>query len=220
MTDDQCDVLPLWKREHRFPNHVCAPDNWMFGDGPAQHCETASMFLGCRPKPTFTPIAPMRLDLLEELATILDRAHDDRFDYRVAFRADANDDALQAGSCGTVACALGYATLIPETGLRLRRVGSLAQVEKKSRQGGEARTRTSWMTMLDDAASAFGIGWCQAEALFSPDLGYRYGGWIDEGGYMQDGSHLPGPSEDATPREVATWIRTLVPIFRREGAAR
>lgn len=174
---------------------------------------------GCHPRSVTIPTPTVRRDLLERLADLLDTVEDERFDYDTPFWA--HGDATRPGECGTVACALGYATLIPETGLSLRRcsggwrdwqIGLFADGDTMPGSIGLG-SHAEWTTMLHDAAKAFGITFREAEALFSPSSGFRWGGWLDGGGYMRGGNHIGGPDENASPREVAAWIRRLIPLF-------
>lgn len=131
----------------------------------------------------------IRPDLLERLCDLLESLPRECFDYgRWASGADLN-------VCGTTACALGWATTIPECGLRISSWGiKRALANKYDEQA---------------AAVAFGISVSDAATLFYPRS------WSVE---MKE----RGPSADASPTEVAAWIRRHVAVWRTalEGAGR
>jgi hypothetical protein len=65
---------------------------------------------------------------LLRLADLLDTIQPGRFDFGVWVSGPHDGDCYDLNHCGTVACALGWATTIPEFGLRFR-WGSVSLVE-------------------------------------------------------------------------------------------
>jgi hypothetical protein len=136
-------------------------------------------------------------DLLT-LADFLEELPADRFNYRVWVGGEWKGKADL--SCGTTACALGWATTIPEfadRGLLLVRVIGV--------RGGVPRYRG--VLGLEAASEFFGIPQVDAGFLFMP---------ADWDAIL--GSPRPGePNGDAGPAEVAAHIRRYVQERRAES---
>jgi hypothetical protein len=95
-----------------------------------------------------------RLDLLEKLCVLLEGLPPEKFSY-----ATWAEGGVDLHACGTTACALGWATTIPECGLRLDRneYGYICVTD-----GGKDST-------VHAAARAFGLSIDEAGCLFCPD---------------------------------------------------
>jgi len=145
---------------------------------------------------THDPIHDERLLLL---AGHLERVPSKAFDYTEYVSHDW-DGSSSIGSCGTVACALGWATTIPE----LRALGLTL-----------VRRRGGWLPRLVDPAThvehehfrtcaiLFGLDADEANLLFMPSWQSRVEGWPDR-----------SPPADASAADVAAHIRRFV-AFRR-----
>lgn len=123
--------------------------------------------------------------MLTELVELLDTLPPERFDYNVWVGRDWK--GAPDLSCGTTACAAGWATTLPSfqsTGLRLRgRTVVCGDVGVLDGDG------------VDAMAEALGISVGDAEFLFSPDVD-RYG--------------RQSPGADASAVEVAAHIRRFL----------
>lgn len=136
---------------------------------------------------------------LLKLADFLKKLPRKRFDYGAWVGEDWKGKADL--SCGTTACALGWATVIPslrKAGLRLykRNDGTNGYVTLKN------RTRVG---SEQAAAEVFGITPQEAGYLFTPE----YDTW----GLDVRFEHLgTAPGWDATPQQVAKHIRNFVKV--------
>lgn len=123
-------------------------------------------------------------------------------------------------SCGTTACALGWAATMPYfrrlglrlTGIKAREVGELGQdVETYVRsgivnptlgvQGGDYNV---YDASLEAAMVTFGLQHHEAHFVFCPNQGY----WDKKGGQSYE-----SPRGNATAKEVAAHIRRFVTVL-------
>lgn len=153
----------------------------------------------------------IRFDRLLKLADLLDTLPPNRFDYNewVGKNWKGNPDL----SCGTTACALGWATTIPEfreLGLRLIEVRSynFKYSFVCMLQFFEAGKHLNyWDSVCNATQTIFGLDEHDTEYLFTPsEMGQydSYGEW-----YSDDEDDLrPGPK--ASAKEVADHIRRFV----------
>jgi hypothetical protein len=111
---------------------------------------------------------------------------------------------LDLNTCGTAACALGWATTIPELGLVLRTHGDVSHafpvVHHKN-----ATWQPSHLGALASASLAFGISKQEADWLFRRDYGVVW----DEGGHNC-------VDRNPSPKEVADNIETFI-FERKQG---
>lgn len=89
-------------------------------------------------------------ELLKKLVKYMETVPEEQFDFST-WGTNTN-----LGACGTRACALGWATMIPETGLRLKNHAGLVHIEHKSSGAREVYA----------AVLAFGLSYAQARQLF------------------------------------------------------
>lgn len=132
------------------------------------------------------------LKRLLRLADFLEKLPRNRFDYSEWVGEDWEGD--QDLSCGTTACALGWATTIPslrKAGLRLSEVGSVT--DKAHCDGFEA------------AAKVFDVTVSDAQFLFQPSVP----GWRAD---LSEQFDWDSPSADATAKQVAKHIRRFVKV--------
>lgn len=132
---------------------------------------------------------------LLKLANFLDKLPRKRFCYSTWVGADweGNQDL----SCGTTACALGWAATMPEfrrLGLNLKSDNYFCNYVSLKKKNKEVAID------LDAASEVFGLGMVEAEYLFCPEH--------DDG----DGNYSPG--DNATPKQVAKHIRKFVKEHR------
>lgn len=130
----------------------------------------------------------MKTKLLLQLADLLETVEPKRFDYSRWFRNDAK--------CGTVACALGWACTLPETGLYAEARGSVGIIHMAG----------SDLKGIYAAARAFDVSERTATLLFVPDTQSHFE--EDEDDLMRS------PGESCTPAEAAGWIRRVVMLER------
>ena len=132
--------------------------------------------------------------MLLELADLLDSLPPGRFDY--SHWVSSNWEGAEDLSCGTTACAAGWATTLPSfraKGLQLYRFtrGTVAEVRQVDDDGFEhARAFEALANVLD-------IGLVDAYELFSP-------------GETCSKLGLTSPAAEAEAIEVADWIREWV----------
>ena len=131
----------------------------------------------------------MKAALLLQLADLLDTVPEERFAYGSWFTGPG----VTAGECGTTACALGWATRIPECGL------AVVPTPEWSRAGHGRISHASGVYDIHAAMAAFDLNRDEAEMLFCPGPG-EYCEELD--------STSPGP--EANARDVAQWIREVV----------
>ncbi|AKV03166.1 hypothetical protein AKJ09_09829 [Labilithrix luteola] len=128
---------------------------------------------------------------LLRLADFLDTIPEKSFDFACWVSGEFGDDG--ALSCGTTACAFGWATTMPEfraLGLRLLKDGvGIASPSLIS-----TNETTYWKRVREAAKEVFGLSVSELEWLFTPS---------DE---EYDGK----PEDDASPAEVAVHIRNFV----------
>lgn len=101
-------------------------------------------------------------------------------------------------SCGTTACALGWATTIPSLrreGLRLFKHdysngGYVGLIDKKGKETGDE---------IDAGKKVFGLNSMEVGLLFYPGSTA-----------LINGHEMESPDEDATPKQVAKFIRKFV----------
>lgn len=126
----------------------------------------------------------MNIPLLLKLADLLDTVTPEAFDYG-SWRSGPTDSPL--GRCGTTACALGYATLLPATGLYFECVEGEPDVVRHSSD--------RELLVLEAAALAFDVSHETAALLFIP-------GWRSD-------QYSNRPGYGSGPRDVAAWIRKV-----------
>lgn len=133
---------------------------------------------------------------LERLCRLLDTLPSSRFDYGVWVGRDWQGDPEL--SCGTVACAGGWATTIPAfqaKGLSLTSVAGQGEVRLAQGTGG--------IYGLDALARFFGITHAESQYLFHPAVAlYR------EHPFLR--GYGPGPQHRARPKTVARHIRRFM----------
>jgi len=181
---------------------------------------------------------PIQVELLLELATLLDRIPSEKFQYKNWLDGiDAPLGVVEVdlnATCGTVACALGWATQIPAAQLRFIRVyhpyfmrePGWAVVHRTC----EPTTSLSCTdTSITAAMIAFGLAEHEARALFLPDRpawvsrAWRVGGGVPRGRWHEP-QEDPGwpsclgraPAPEATAPQVANWIRKCVEAWKPE----
>lgn len=115
------------------------------------------------------------LKRLEKLAAFLRKLPPKRFDYNQWVGSDWKGKPDL--SCGTTACALGWAAAMPafnRIGLKLRRIPSkYADGEDAWNVGFELNGNIC--TALEAASETFGISWDDASHLFMPNSADPYG---------------------------------------------
>jgi hypothetical protein len=131
------------------------------------------------------------IPMLNELADLLDELPEERFDYSKWVGDDwMGDDDL---SCGTTACAAGWATTLPS----FRRRGLFLARES---WGGIAFPAIEDEIGEEEAmAAVLDISPQDAHFLFLPTARSSEYGWA-------------APDHDATPREVAAHIRAWLAV--------
>lgn len=105
-------------------------------------------------------------------------------------------------SCGTTACALGWATTVPELAtaglcMRLGEIGAHVSLVDETELHGASSYDHSFIA----AATVFGISVAEAEYLFTP-------GW--DSGAIDDLDLDSSPDDDATADQVAEHIEKFV----------
>jgi hypothetical protein len=138
---------------------------------------------------------------LLKLATFLDELPENRFNYRHWVDKDTWKGKPDL-SCGTTACALGWATTIPEfrnLGLRLCR----DEIDIGAVEGKLLNKRTRIRETFENAAERiFGLEYDEAHFLF---LGF-FNGLKTKDNIL----YFKGPKEVASAKEVAQHIRQFV----------
>lgn len=154
---------------------------------------------------------------LLRLAAFLEQLPPDRFDYSVWVGRDWK--GATDLSCGTTACALGWATAMPEfqaLGLYLELVQPDEDISVVSLTGPVATYAIVKTTLQPDSDSCidagsltFGITHDQAEYLFAPEC-YLWE-QDEDGNPNYRVTDMPrSPSTDATAKQVAEHIRRFV----------
>ena len=137
----------------------------------------------------------IRKALLLKLADLLEKLPRKRFRYAQWVGDDWKGKADL--SCGTAACALGWATTMPEArklGLRMRMgANGLGYVARLGQRLGQDEDDLDQLHSSLEAAAVFGLTYREAQWLFVPSL---------------DG--LTSPGVNATAKTVAKHIRTFV----------
>ena len=131
---------------------------------------------------------------LRKLADFLDKLPRKRFNYLVWVGEDWK--GAPDLSCGTTACAVGWATTIPafrRLGLRLT-----AGLGSHGAGGGYAYNVNDATSHEDAVKSVFLLTHAEARYLFLPNECSLFSGGP------------PSPGEDATPKKVAAHIRRFV----------
>jgi hypothetical protein len=137
---------------------------------------------------------------LLKLADLLESLPPERFDYSIWAGDSWNPQVpLKAPVCGTPACALGWATTLPELGLELVRDQHCVLVRA---------TDDPSLRATQAAARAFDIEENDAEYLFVPET-------PDPLAHEEDENDYESPGEEASAAEVAAHIRSFVKS--REG---
>jgi hypothetical protein len=139
---------------------------------------------------------------LLKLAAFLEKLPDNRFDYGLWVGPNWKGDADFL--CGTTACALGWATTMPEfrsLGLVMDRV-RVVKDEKTGKYGHQAAVRV------------FGLTANESDYLFTPRKPL-YGDLSDFSCSLPIVDKNLSPSSGATPRDVAYHIRRFVHLYRK-----
>jgi hypothetical protein len=132
---------------------------------------------------------------LLRLAAFLEELPPKRFDYSVWVGFDWK--GAKDLSCGTTACALGWATTIPSFGLRLQDHGDVIVVRLRHPSSPRPPRRCDIDPSIWAAMVAFGLSQNEAEYLFLPaNLGF----W----------KHSSGLPATSSPKRVAKHIRDFV----------
>jgi hypothetical protein len=146
----------------------------------------------------------IRFDRLLKLADLLESLPPERFDYS---KWGSAVEQLTAPACQTTACALGWATAIPEWGLRLAPSCSTKYpcVATSDLSNEETAQKDAWIVSLGTAQKVFGLGRTDANWLFipsedDPDLAYEDEEWGED----------DRPLETASAKTVAEHIRNFV----------
>lgn len=146
-------------------------------------------------------------DRLLRLADFLDTVPPEQFDYNIWF----NGTAL--GECGTTACALGWATAIPEfqaLGLELRSDEPWPSGESRYVALRNTEER-GWKKCSEEAAEVvFGLTKKQHDFVFLPDVDDYGDGYEDDDYDKPRWSWRDRPTEWAQPKDVAEHIRNFV----------
>lgn len=131
--------------------------------------------------------------MLLELADFLDTLPEHRFDYRswVGWDWEGAEDL----SCGTTACAAGWATTLPS----FRARGLRLYLDSSGPWRGIPRVEGSELDGEEAMAEVLGISEVDAGYLFIPD--YRHPEW-----------GVGAPTDHATPQEVADHIRDYLEL--------
>lgn len=144
---------------------------------------------------------------LLKLANFLETVPAHKFDYS-SWVNGWQGDAVMSATCGTTACAFGWATAIPEfsaLGLHLfkDRFGVPGvSIDKKADD-----FQSSWAATYDAAEELFGLDSSEAEWLFTPSDHERDSDYdSDSDTYGSDGR----PYRDVEPSVVAEHIRNFV----------
>lgn len=147
--------------------------------------------------PTAAP--PIALAMLRELANLLDKLPEYRFDYGTWAGKDwAGDPEL---SCGTIACAAGWATTLSSfraRGLRLARVSAWGSDPVPILMDGSLMEWGDPPTGVSALAGALEIPFTDATFLFVPLRNHPD---------LPIGQHWWSPDAAASPQRVALHIR-------------
>ena len=148
-----------------------------------------------------------KIKKLEKLATLLEALPRERFDYEhwVGPKWEGKKDL----SCGTTACALGWATTLFKK-LELRACVDEASMGDRTMYCEVVLAGTD----LEDfgaAAKFFNISMSQAEVLFSPSVDFNPDSWE----YDRNGG-CESPNSSATPKQVAKHIQKFVSFLRKQ----
>ena len=136
---------------------------------------------------------------LLKLANFLDKVPVERFNYRHWYGNGSHDDGCQDLSCGTTACALGWAATMPEfQALGFKVVGMRPGMPTEDPvMASIGFNDTPWSS----AQRLFGLSFCEAEFLFQPDL------------VRLDKKSKNKLSGDASAQDVAQHIRKFVELW-------
>ena len=129
----------------------------------------------------------MNTELLLKLADLLYTVPEEQFQYET-WATSEHPKVVMLGSCGTTACALGWATTMKETDLSFWTVDKQTAIQVKHSTGVMGTTA---------AQVAFDLDVEEAQALFLP---CEYYAPLDD----------YSPEDGASAKEVADWIRTVV----------
>lgn len=152
----------------------------------------------------------IRFDRLLQLADLLESLPPKRFDYTKWASAV---DTLTTPECKTTACALGWATAIPEWGLRLAPSDSEHPCVTTSDVTDEmAANSFAWTTSKNAAMTTFGLSESEVYWLFVPSDEDPY--FCEEGDEWSDEGK---PLDTASAKTVAQHIRNFVEENREEG---
>lgn len=161
----------------------------------------------------------VRCDLLLQLADFLEKLPEERFNYEywVSDHWDGQPDL----SCGTAACAFGWAcTFLPGLSLKCEVTpdeGNRPVVVFAGREYGGSNNR---YTILEAAAKYFELPYSMARWLFLSDCG-RYGESHISDVIIEAADNWWSPDDTATASEVAQHIRRVVRLIQdneRENA--
>jgi hypothetical protein len=155
----------------------------------------------------------MRTDLLLKIADLLERLPEEKFDYGSWVGEDWGGKPDL--SCGMTACALGWATTIPEVaalGLRLEKRACpwnpALELGMVAFGGAKTSEKFDPCESFRSATLAFDLTFAEAEYLFSPEEGPPDAPEYDD---LED-----APDASAPPAEVAEHIRAFVAAAGRK----
>jgi hypothetical protein len=141
------------------------------------------------------------------LADLLQKLPPKRFDY--SHWVGDNWKGSADLSCGTTACAFGWATTMPS----LRRLGLMLKSDSRCDIGGEVRLNRNgkFLTTEKAALEVFGLSYGEFEYLFVPYSGRELTTYKLSESYLGD---------HATAKEVAAHIRKFVNAKYNRAVAR
>lgn len=143
----------------------------------------------------------MNTEALTKLADFLDTLPTSRFNFRRYFGHDWTPE-----QCGTTACALGWATTIPEFKMSLYRASDHTDFCHPGRSDGIGVNGDAWETVCAATLHTFDLTPEETQYLFVPDIDHDY----------HDISARPcqqyALTQKATPKHVAEHIRDFIAV--------
>ncbi len=153
------------------------------------------------------------LKRLEKLADFMETVPRKKFNFNVIVGHDWGGKPDL--SCGTTACALGWATTMPlfrRLGLYLEADSQQVEIRNTVCRTAEDQYEGSWNTI---GREVFGISLKAMHALFQPTYGYPEDGELEDKDMYGDYPTLGG---EATPKQWAEHARKMVRILQKEKA--
>jgi len=141
---------------------------------------------------------------LLKLADVLRKLPEAKFDY--GSWVGNNWKGKSDLSCGTTACALGWATTIPSLRRAGLRLGEMKVNTTTPFAPYMVGTSPSWSSAREAGMEIFGLTEDEFEFLFIPGSCLN----IDSDGDDFKEDYMEGPSDDATAKQVAKHIRNFV----------